>query len=186
MYISFPKFDQPIPMSRVKQVGTHKAYHTGLVLVPSDLCPNCLAQDRLQLWCPFSSWSGNTGHIEVSESDLERILNVINVSWARGTRDVYGACLLVYHIFCDSHNIAEEDRSPTSLILIIAFNSSCAGLYAGGTLVNYVFAICAWHILHGLAWSMEDIQVKAALTGTAILVPLTSREPQWQWSWWSL
>ena len=100
---------------------------------------------------------------------------MINVSWARGTRDIYGAGLLVYHVFCDLHNIVEEDRSPASLILIIVFILSCAGSYAGGTLVNYVFAIHTWHILHGIAWSMEDMQVRAALTGAVILVPPTSK-----------
>lgn len=66
-----PKFDQPIPMSKVTQAGTHKAYHTGLVPVPSTLCPNCLAWDRLWLWYPLSSQSGNTGCIKVSKSDLD-------------------------------------------------------------------------------------------------------------------
>lgn len=66
-----PKFDQPIPMSKVTQAGTHKAYHTGIVPVPSTLCPNCLAWDRLWLWYPLSSQSGNTGCIKVSKSDLD-------------------------------------------------------------------------------------------------------------------
>ena len=39
-------------------------------------------------------------NVRVSESDLERILDVINMSWAKGTREGYGAGLLVYHIFC--------------------------------------------------------------------------------------
>ena len=56
---------------------THKPYCVGLVPLPSTLWPHCLAQDRLWLWCPASLWSGNIGEIEVSETDLKRILDVI-------------------------------------------------------------------------------------------------------------
>ena len=106
---------------------------------------------------PSGISTGIIGEIEVSETDLERILEVINVSWAKGTRDTYGVGLLVYHIFCDSCNISEEDRSTSSPILIIVFISSCAGSYAGRTLASYVFGVQAWHILHGLAWNMDYI-----------------------------
>ena len=77
----------------------------------------------------------------MSDLDIERILDMINVSWAKGTREVYGAGLLVYHIFCDLWNVPEEERGPASPILIITFISSCAGAYAGRTLANYVFVI---------------------------------------------
>ena len=82
------------------------------------------------------------------------------------------------HFFCDLHNIVEDDRAPTSPLLIIAFILSCTGAYAGSTLANYVFAVRAWHVLHGLTWSMDDTQVKAALTGAAILAPPTSKCPK--------
>ena len=83
----------------------------------------------------------NIREIEVSETDLERILDVINVSWAKGTRNTYGVGLLVYHVFCNLCHILEEDRSPASPILIIVFILSCAGSYAGRTLANYIFAV---------------------------------------------
>ena len=175
---SSPRFDQLLPLDKSTCAISHKPYCAGLVPLPSTLWPHCPAWDRLQLWHPVSSQPSNIGEIEVSETDLERILDVINVSWAKGTRDTYGAGLLLYHIFCDSHHISEEDRSPASLILIITFISSCAGSYAGRTLANYVFAVQAWHILHRLAWNMDDSQVKAALTGAAILAPLMSRCPK--------
>ena len=140
-YKSSPRFYQPLSISRATHAIQHKPYHAGLVLLPSTLWPHCLARDRLWLWCPARSRSGVIGEIEVSETDLERILEVINVSWVKETRDTYGAGLLAYHVFCDSHNISEGDRSPASLILIIAFISSCVGLYAGGTLASYVFGV---------------------------------------------
>lgn len=95
------------------------------------------------------------GNVEVLELDLERILDVINVSWAQGTRNVYGASLLVYHIFCDLHSIPKKESGPAFLILVIAFISSCTWYYVGNTLAKNVFAIWAWHILCGLSWSMD-------------------------------
>jgi hypothetical protein len=113
-----------------------------------------------------------------SDADLARILEVINVSWAKGTRDVYGAGLLVFHVFCDSRKIPEDKRAPASPRLIVSFIASCAGSYSGSTLASYVFAVRAWHILHGLSWLMDDNQVKAALTGAANLTPASSKRPK--------
>ena len=159
---SLTKFNQPLPTDRVDDGSNHKAYRTNLVPLPSIFRPHCLAWDRLRLWRPSSTWSNRIGNVEISESDLERILDVINVSWAKGTKEVYGAGLLIYHVFCDSRNISDEDRIPASPILIISFIASCAGSYSGTTLANYIFAVRAWHILHGLPWNMDDMQVKAA------------------------
>jgi hypothetical protein len=102
----------------------------------------------------------------------------MNVSWANGTRECYGAGLLVYHVFCDTRNFPEDQRSPASPLLIVAFISSCAGSYAGSTLANYVFGVRAWHILHGVPWVMDDAQVKAALTGATNLAPPSSKRPK--------
>ena len=76
--------------------------------------------------------------------------------------------------FPDACNIPKEERGPASPILVIAFMLSCAGSYAGSTLANYIFAIQAWHILHGLSWGMDDLQVKATLMDTTVLTPLAS------------
>ena len=175
---SLTKFNQPLLTDRVDDGSNHKAYRTNLVPLPSIFRPHCLARDRLRLWCPSSTWSNRIGNVEISESDLERILDVINVSWAKGTKEVYGASLLVYHIFCDSRNISDEDRIPASPILIISFIVSCVGSYSGTTLANYIFAVHAWHILHGLPWNMDNMQVKATLTGAAVLAPPSSKRPK--------
>lgn len=74
--------------------------------------------------------------------------------------------------------ISEEQRSPTSSPLILAFISSLAGSYSGSTLTNYVCGVRAWHILHGLRWDMEDMQLKAALTGATTFAPPTSKRPK--------
>ena len=168
------KFNQPLPTGRVDDGSNCKSYQMNLVPLPSIFRPHCLAQDWLKLWHPSSPRSNRISNVEISESDLERILDVINVSWAKGTKEVYGASLLIYHVFCDSCNISEEDRIPASPILIISFIASCVGSYSDTMLANYVFAVCAWHILHGLPWNMDDMQVKShanwgCCSGTTLL-----------------
>ena len=175
---SLMKFNQPLLTGRVDNGSNCKAYWMNLVPLPSIFRPHCLAWDWLRLWHPSSPWSNGISNVEISESDLKRILDVINISWAKGTKEVYGASLLIYHVFCDLCNISEEDRIPASPILIISFIASCAGLYSGTMLANYIFAVCAWHILHGLPWNMDDMQVKATLTGAAVLAPPSSKHPK--------
>src|SRR5882762_4932818 len=173
------KFNQALAIDNAPGRATPRPYQRNLIPRPSALRPHCLARDRLRLWRPSRSRLDKaSGSIELSELDLERILNVINVSWAQGTRDTYGAGLLVYHVFCDMRDIPEDERCPASPLLVITFISSCAGSYAGSTLANYVFAVKAWHLLHGATWSMNDAEVKAALTGAATLAPPTSKRPK--------
>ena len=140
-----------------------------------------MARDRLRLWRPLTSRADSPPDqalVTISNDDVDRILAVINVSWAAGTRDCYGAGLLVYHVFCDSCNFSEAQRCPATPLSIVTFIASCAGSYAGSTLASYIFGVRAWHILHGLPWIMDDAQVNAALTGTANLAPPSSRRPK--------
>ncbi|KAG2066147.1 hypothetical protein BDR04DRAFT_1130127 [Suillus decipiens] len=75
----------------------------------------------------------------------------MNLSWAVGTRECYGAGLLVFHIFCDERSISEDQ--------------------CWRTLTNYIYAIKAWHTLHGQTWSVNQEQLKAALDGAMELTP---------------
>ncbi|KDQ49950.1 hypothetical protein JAAARDRAFT_712696, partial [Jaapia argillacea MUCL 33604] len=152
-------------------------YRRGLVPQISDLRPHCLARDRLRLWLPVHSRAIQDG-LNITEADLDRILAVITVSWAHGTRETYGAGLLVFHVFCDMREISEELRCPASSVLMLAFIASCAGAYSGKTLGNYVYAVKAWHTLHGQLWSMNQAEMKAALDGAAILAPPSSKRPK--------
>ena len=67
----------------------------------------------------------------------------------------------------------EEDRSPASPILIIAFISSCTQLYMRGDFGKL-------HLYNmSLAYSSQaSMQVKVALMGATIPAPLTSRCPR--------
>ncbi|KAF8815668.1 hypothetical protein BYT27DRAFT_7224837 [Phlegmacium glaucopus] len=109
---------------------------------------------------------------------MDRVIAVINTSWQLTTRETYGAGLLVFHVFCDQRSIPELHRCPADPLLMLTFISSCAGSYSGKTLANYLYAIRAWHTLHGAPWRMNPAEMKAALDGAAILAPPASKRPK--------
>ncbi|KAF7976285.1 hypothetical protein HWV62_7188, partial [Athelia sp. TMB] len=156
---------------------THpRPYQPSLTPTVSDHRPHCLARDRLRLWLPYAKRSPGTPAMNISDDDLDRILRVITAAYATGTRETYGSGLLIFHIFCDQRKIPESERCPASPTLILAFIASCAGAYSGKTLATYVFAIRAWHTIHGQIWVMNDVELKTALTGAANLAPPTSKK----------
>ncbi|KAG2049254.1 hypothetical protein BDR06DRAFT_1069875 [Suillus hirtellus] len=121
------------------------------------------------LWQPVESqsfWSADGNILTITDEDLERVLAVMNSSWSQGTRESYGAGLLVFHVFCDTWSIPEHKHS------------SCAGAYAGKILANYIFGIQAWHVLHGQAWRIEHGELKSALDGTMNQAPTESKRPK--------
>ncbi|KAG1845249.1 hypothetical protein C8R48DRAFT_817347, partial [Suillus tomentosus] len=90
-------------------------YKAGLTPMASSLRPHCLARDRLKLWRPIESRSFRStdgSMLAITDEDLERVLTVMNSSWSQGTRESYGAGLLVFHVFCDARSIPEHERCP--------------------------------------------------------------------------
>lgn len=173
------RFNTPLQPSSKNEskISKPQPYRPHLTPRVSPLRPHCLAGERLKLWQPAGS-SHPAGHgsgFTLSDEDVDRIINIMNVSWSKGTRETYGAGLLVYHVFCDMRQLPEAQRAPAAQPLILAFISSLAGSYSGSTLSNYVCSVRAWHILHGLLWNMDDSQLKAALTGASNLAPPTSK-----------
>ncbi|KAI0915750.1 hypothetical protein AcV5_010472 [Taiwanofungus camphoratus] len=174
------RFSAPLPSS-TSAYNTPKPYRVGLTPIPSNLRPHCLARDRLRLWRPLTSRTPKDQQgkpITITDADLDRVLAVITVSWAQGTRETYGAGLLVFHVFCDTRNIPESQRCPAGNVLMLAFIASCAGAYSGKSLANYFYAIKAWHTLHGQPWEMNHAEMNAALDGATKLAPPTSRRPK--------
>ncbi|KAG2060578.1 hypothetical protein BDR06DRAFT_847473, partial [Suillus hirtellus] len=145
---------------------------------PSQLRPHCLAWDRLKLWFPLTTrvaTGSDRKFLAITEDNLERVLVVMNLSWAVGTRECYGAGLLVFHVFCDKRRIPEDQHCPMDTRTLLNFVSSCAGSYSGKTLGNYVYAVKAWHTPHGQPWSIQQDQLKAALDGAVKLTPASSK-----------
>ncbi|KIK74672.1 hypothetical protein PAXRUDRAFT_19643 [Paxillus rubicundulus Ve08.2h10] len=108
---------------------------------------------------------------------LHRIYDVISHAWAKSTKETYGSGLLVFHVFYDSKSIPEAYRAPANSELISAFLSALAGLYSGSTISNYLHGIKAWHIIHGLNWSLIDDEINALLKAAISLTPLSSKRP---------
>lgn len=165
------RFNASLPLDTIAKPSP---YRTGLTPAPSQLRPHCLARDRLRLWFPLETRvpTGTDGHcLAISEEDLQRVLTVMNMSWAPGTRECYGAGLLVFHVFCDERNIPEDQRCPVDTRIMLNFVASCAGTYSGKTLANYVYAVKAWHTLHGQSWEVQQDELKAALDGASELAP---------------
>jgi len=152
-----------------------RPYPAGLCPRPSVLRPHCLARDRLRIWRPNTDRAEGMGYAPLTDSDLTRMLNVMAEAWAPGTRETYGSGLLVFHVFCDSINTPESERCPVSTLTLLRFITACAGAYAGTTIANYIFAVKAWHTLHGGTWNIRMTEIQAALDGAARLAPNTSR-----------
>lgn len=186
-YMAKQRFGAPLANGSAQSASTPKNYKTDLMPQPSHLRPHCLAKDRLRLWLPagtsprqqqLAATPGGAQNIEVTDAQLDRILDVIESSWAQSTKVTYGAGLLVFHVFCDANGIAEDQRCPVGPALLLTFLSSCAGSYSGSALANYAAGIRAWHLLHGRAWLISHSELKAILEGAKSVAPESSKLPK--------
>ncbi|KAJ6508142.1 hypothetical protein C8R45DRAFT_815665 [Mycena sanguinolenta] len=99
----------------------------------------------------------------------------MSFAWAPGTREVYGSGLLIYHVFCDAKGIRESQRAPADSLLISSFVATLAGSYSGSTLSDYFYGVRAWHVLHSVPWSVEQVAVDALLKAATTLAPQSSK-----------
>lgn len=117
----------------------------------------------------------------VSLQDLRRIEEVALNSLQPTTQAAYGTGLLAFHVFCDSRNIAENMRAPVSDLILKSFVSRLAGIYSASAITNYVAAVRAWHIVHGVVWKVESLELDAVIKGAKLMAPPASsrqkREP---------
>ncbi|KAI6039363.1 hypothetical protein EDC04DRAFT_2867990 [Pisolithus marmoratus] len=111
------------------------------------------------------------------ENQVNRILEVIGALWAEKTKEVYGAGLLTYHIYCDTHNIPDLQCAPIMANILLMFLSSCARSYSGSALTNFAAGLKAWHLLHGFQWEINPDELRAILKGASHLAPLSSKCP---------
>jgi len=110
----------------------------------------------------------------------DRVKSVVIQGWSEQTRASYGAGLLVYHVFCDSRNISEQERAPESTNLISMFISILSGLYSGRTIHGYIYGIRAWHTVNSLPWALHEDQISTMLKGAAKLAPPTMKQDRRQ------
>lgn len=176
-----PHFVATTPIAIAETTAHPRPYNISLTPHPSSLRPHCLARDRLRLWQPHITRSRRDhmgSLVSISDGNIDRILTVLSHSHAQSTRETYGSSLLVFHVFCDTRAIPEEQHCPTSSVLILAFIAACSGLYSGKSLENYFYAVRAWHLLHGQPWHADADQCTLAMAGGKRLAPITSKRPK--------
>jgi hypothetical protein len=61
-----------------------------------------------------------------------------------------------------------------------AFVAALAGSYSAKTISNYVSGVRAWHILHGITWSINDQEMSSLLRAAEVVAPLSSRHKKRQ------
>jgi len=66
----------------------------------------------------------------------------------------------------------EPQHAPTSQILLSTFISKLTGAYSSKIIANYIYGICAWHILHGITWLHNEPEIETLLKGATWLTPL--------------
>lgn len=149
-------------------------YAPNLTPTPSHLRPHVLAKERLQKWIPLRPSLNET----LSAADSERLKTLLAQGWDNSTLATYGSGLLVFHVFCDSRNINEEERAPISHDLLSVFISELAGSYSKTTIVNYVSGIRAWHLLHRLKWDTDEKELEILLRACIRTAPASSKKPK--------
>jgi hypothetical protein len=107
---------------------------------------------------------------------VDAAFRIVSNSLAPSTKSTYAAGILRFHQFCDSWDIAEEDRMPASATLLAAFVGLCSGSYAGNTVRSWLSGIKGWHDTHQAPWHGDHEWVKkgrstAFKEGTAFKAP---------------
>ncbi|KAJ7259525.1 hypothetical protein B0H12DRAFT_1182131 [Mycena haematopus] len=135
-------------------------YKTRLIPKPSPLRPHVLAKERLRIWRPLVGRSSHGSGLPTTDSELVRILNVLAEAWAEGTTETYGS---------------EAARAPANPTLIAGYIAALAGFLSGSAISNYISGVRAWHILHGVPWSMNQPELDALLRAADRLTPASSK-----------
>jgi hypothetical protein len=90
--------------------------------------PSVLARDRIWCWTsPQAMLRSSQIAGELPPAQAQRLSEVMLASLDLKTRENYGAGLLRFAQYCDTHGIAEEKRCPASELLLSAFIASWAG-----------------------------------------------------------
>jgi hypothetical protein len=90
------------------------------------------------------------------------------------TQAAYGSGLLAFHVYCDHKEISEEMRAPVDSLVMKGFVATLAGIYSAAAITNYVAAVRAWHIVHGMAWEIGGPEMDTIIKGAKSMAPRTS------------
>jgi hypothetical protein len=171
--------DKPVAIINFPIRSDLQSRHPGLK--PSPLRPDCPAAERIRHWKPENARNtlDDAGSpTNLHENDLLRIQQVIEEAYAPSTKSMYGTGLLAFHIFCDAKGIDEKHRAPIDQTVLASFISALAGVYAGGSIKNFVYGIRAWHTIHGTPWLIEETQLQTLLTAGSKTTPSRSKKTE--------
>lgn len=114
---------------------------------------------------------------QISNSQNEKIDEVISHSWATSTSKKYSNAVEHFFRFCDTLDIPIYSRLPSSEYLLCAFVAESAGKIAGGTISSKISGIRAWHTQNNQLWNGGQ-RLKAVLAGAEKMTPDSSRRPE--------
>lgn len=127
-------------------------------IVPSSRRPNVLASDRVLRWTtPHSDVFQSSLDSQLSSLAILKLFQVMLFSLDENTCSNYGAGLLRFTQYCDSHHIPEHSRMPASEILLSSFAASAAGSVSESALNNWLAGLQYWHVVNGATWHGSDM-----------------------------
>lgn len=150
-------------------------YPQNLTPTPSDLCPHCLAKDRLRLWLPPPNCPTTVTSLALNGEEQERVKDTMVHAWEEETGMSYGSSLLMWHCFCNAKEIPELERAPATQGLLSAFIAYLAAVYSGHTIACYLNGVRGWHILHSIPWALKKREMDTMLHAADKLTPVSSR-----------
>ena len=96
-------------------------------------------------------------------------------AWAQSTQESYSSDLLSWHVYCDKKLILDLQQAPASQPHLATFVANLARCFSGRTISNYLHGIHTWHILHGMEWKLNKVEMDALLKGAERLTPESSK-----------
>lgn len=147
-------------------------------LAPSPLRPHVLARDRIATWrTPYSFLSLRSLSMSFSSEVISHWQDVVLSSVDPDTRGNYGAGLLRFNHFCDTHLVPEVERMPASETLLSMFVANYgAGHVAAGTISSWLSGLEMWHTVNNARWQGGAI-LKRTKKGAGKLAPDSSKRP---------
>ena len=130
-------------------------------------CPCIPASEHLQCWTSphaISHHNNITSCLPISATST--LLQVMLLSLEEKTRSNYGASLLCFTQFCNSHNIS-------------AFIALYTGLRSSDCINRWLSGIKWWHMFQGAEWNSRDM-LTTVTKGIAKLVPTSPWQDKWE------
>ncbi|GLB38818.1 hypothetical protein LshimejAT787_0506830 [Lyophyllum shimeji] len=144
-------------------------------ITPSFHRPHVLASERVLRWTtPHSEQFQASIEAELPNPAILKLFKVMLFSLDENTRSNYGAGLLRFTQYCDTHHIPEHSRMPASELLLSAFSASAAGSASESALNNWLAGLQYWHVVNGAPWHGSDM-LHHVRRGFAKLVPPSSK-----------